>query len=209
MSDSASTSPITIETYTGAALAPFLGDLARLRITVFRAFPYLYEGDEGYERGYLETYVKTPHAAVILARAGERVIGAATCLPLAAESANVQAPFRARGLAPERFFYFGESVLLADYRGQGIGVAFFTAREAHASAVSNADFATFCAVQRPPDHPARPPDYVPLDSFWRKRGFTPRPELSCVMRWREVGATEESEHRLGFWMKSLTGAPLP
>ena len=206
-------SPITIETVSGAALAPFLGDLARLRITVFRAFPYLYEGEEGYERGYLETYAKTPGAAVILARANGReegrVIGAATCLPLAAETANVQAPFRARGLDPTRFFYFGESVLLADYRGRGIGVAFFAAREAHARASSAADFATFCAVQRAPDHPARPADYQPLDAFWRKRGFTPRPDLACTMRWRDLGAAEENAHRLGFWMKSLTGAKLP
>ncbi len=216
MADSAPSS-IAIETVSGAALAPFLGDLARLRITVFRAFPYLYEGEEGYERRYLETYVKTPHAAVILARADEgkggakdgRIIGAATCLPLAAETDNVQAPFRARGLDPARFFYFGESVLLAEYRGRGIGVAFFAAREAHARRVSKADFATFCAVQRPPDHPARPAGYVPLDTFWRHRGFVPRPDLTCTMRWRDLGATEESAHRLGFWMKSLTGAQLP
>lgn len=202
-------SSITIETLGGAALAPFLGDLARLRITVFRDFPYLYDGDEGYERRYLETYVKTPNAAVILARAGGRVIGAATCLPLAAETENVQAPFRARGLDPARFFYFGESVLERGYRGQGIGVAFFAAREAHARRVSDADFATFCAVQRPPDHPARPPGYQPLDMFWRHRGFVPRPDLACTMRWRDLGAAAETPHQLGFWMKSLTGATLP
>ncbi len=198
-----------IETVTGSQLTPHLGDLARLRITVFRAFPYLYEGDEAYEREYLATYAKTPGAAVILARDDERVIGAATCLPLAAETENVKTPFRARGLDPARFFYFGESVLLPHYRGQGIGVAFFAAREAHAMRVSDADFATFCAVIRPPDHQARPADHVPLDAFWRKRGYAPSPTLSCTMRWREVGAAAESEHRLGFWMKSLRGAPLP
>ena len=29
----------------------------------------------------------------------------------------------------------------------------------------------FCAVQRPSDHPERPPGYAPLDPFWRKRGY--------------------------------------
>ena len=202
-------SPITIETLSGAALAPFLGDLARLRITVFRDFPYLYAGDEGYERRYLAIYVETTHAAVILAREGGHVIGAATCLPLAAETENVQAPFRARGLDPARFFYFGESVLERNYRGRGIGVAFFAAREAHARRVSDADFATFCAVERPPDHPARPPDYQPLDIFWRRRGFVPCPDLACTLHWRDLGDGGETPHRLGFWVKSLTGATLP
>jgi hypothetical protein len=29
------------------------------------------------------------------------------------------------------------------------------------------------------------------------------------MIWKEVGAAEETPHRLAFWLKSLTGAPLP
>lgn len=201
--------PLAIETFTGAALAPYIADLARLRTVVFRAFPYLYDGDASYEGGYLRSYAETPGAAIVLARDGARIIGAATCMPLAAETENVTAPFRARGFDPRRFFYFGESVLLAEYRGRGVGVAFFAAREAHARAASEADFATFCAVIRPPDHPARPSGHVPLDSFWKKRGYLPRPDLVCAMRWRDVGAAGESEKRLGFWMKSLSGAALP
>jgi hypothetical protein len=55
----------------------------------------------------------------------------------------------------------------------------------------------------------KPAGAEPLDAFWRKRGFTPRPQLSCIMNWKEVGAREETPHRLAFWMKSLTGVPLP
>jgi hypothetical protein len=29
------------------------------------------------------------------------------------------------------------------------------------------------------------------------------------MRWKDVGATEETSHRLALWMKSLSGAALP
>lgn len=200
---------LAIDTLTGAALAPYIADLARLRIVVFRDFPYLYDGDAGYEAGYLQRYQETPGAAVILARDGVRVVGAATCLPLAEEMDSITAPFRARGLDLRRFFYFGESVLLPAYRGRGVGVAFFAAREAQARRVSGADFATFCAVIRPPDHPARPAGYVPLDDFWKKRGYVARPDLVCALRWRDVGEAGESEKRLGFWMKSLSGAALP
>lgn len=200
---------LLLRTVTGADLLPHVPALARLRITVFRDWPYLYEGDQAYEEQYLATYAASPRAAVVLALDGAEVVGASTCLPLADETANVRQPFLDAGIAPERVFYFGESVLLGRYRGTGAGVGFFAAREAHARAVSACDYAAFCAVQRPAAHPLKPAGAVPLDAFWRKRGFTPTPQLTCVMSWKETGQAEETPHRLTFWMKSLTGAPLP
>jgi GNAT superfamily N-acetyltransferase len=200
---------VRIEVKRGAPLKPIIPALARLRTDVFRDWPYLYDGDPAYEECYLATYAQSPRAAVVVAYVGEEVVGAATCLPLADETGNVQAPFLARGWDPARFFYYGESVLRPELRGRGIGVAFFEAREAHACAVSDCDFAAFCGVVRPPEHPACPPDYVPLDAFWKRRGFTRRPDLVCRMAWKEVGAEEEREHDLVFWMKSLGGATLP
>jgi len=193
----------------GERIRDIVPELARLRVAVFRAFPYLYDGDAAYEASYLQTYVRSPSAAVIVARAGGRIVGASTCLPLSDETDNVIAPFLARGWDPARVFYFGESVLLPEMRGQGVGVAFFAEREAHARAVSTCDYAAFCAVQRPTDHPARPADYQPLDTFWTRRGFTRRPELRCEMAWKDLGDAEETSKPLTFWMKSLSGAKLP
>jgi len=47
---------ITTRTLTGDGLTAALADLARLRIAVFRDWPYLYDGDEAYEREYLRAY---------------------------------------------------------------------------------------------------------------------------------------------------------
>jgi GNAT superfamily N-acetyltransferase len=178
-------------------------------VTVFRDWPYLYDGDAAYEAAYLQTYVRSRRAAVIVARAGGRIVGASTCLPLSDETDNVTAPFRAHGWDTARFFYFGESVLLPELRGQGVGVAFFAEREAHARAVSDCDYAVFCAVQRPADHPARPAGYQPLDAFWTRRGFVKRPDLRCEIAWKDLGEAEETGKTLVFWMKSLSGAKLP
>ena len=197
---------LRLETLTGDAILPHLPALARLRIAVFRDWPYLYDGDEGYERDYLATYARAPGAAVVIAFAGAEPVGVSTCLRLVAETANVLAPFRARGLDPARFFYFGESVLLREWRGGGTGVGFFAAREAHARAVPGCAFATFCAVVRAADDPRRPAGFVPLDGFWRKRGYAPLEGLFCTMSWRETGQAAASEKRLAFWAKSLAGA---
>jgi len=200
---------VAIETVTGETVLAHLDAVARLRVAVFREWPYLYDGAAGYEGRYLQRYARSAGAAFVLARAGGAIVGAATCMPMAEEMEPVRAPFLAAGIDPARAFYFGESVLDPDWRGKGIGVAFFAAREAHARRFPGIDYAAFCAVSRPPDHPARPPGYVPLDAFWRRRGYTPYPDLVATFRWREVGAGGETEKRLSFWLKSLSGVKLP
>src|SRR5580692_4127614 len=103
---------VTVAIEQGAALTPLLPDLARLRVTVFRAWPYLYDGSEAYEAQYLRTYVRAPGAGVAVARDGAAAVGASTCLPMTEASEAVRSPFVAAGLDPVDFFYFGESVLL-------------------------------------------------------------------------------------------------
>jgi GNAT superfamily N-acetyltransferase len=182
-------------------LTPWLDGLAHLRIAVFRDWPYLYEGSLDYERGYLRTYADSPGSVIVGAFDGDRLVGASTGLPLAAEPDYVTAPFRAAGEPVERAFYFGESVLRREYRGAGVGVRFFEEREAHARALGF-QWAYFCGVVRPPDHPARPADFVPLDAFWRKRGYELTPLVSGFS-WRDVGEAQESLKPMAYWRKRL------
>lgn len=194
---------LQITTLRGAALAPHLPDVAGLRSGVFAAWPYLYEAPEGAEARYLSAYAQSPGAAVILARDGEVVVGAATCQPMAEASQTVRQGFARTGEAPAQWCYFGESVVLEAYRGRGLGVAFFAAREAHARALGLAG-AAFCAVVRNQNDPRRPVDYTALDGFWGRRGYAPRPELSCIMHWAEPGDAErETPHALSFWTRRL------
>jgi predicted GNAT superfamily acetyltransferase len=58
-----------------------VADLARLRVTVFRDWPYLYDGDAAYERGYLARYARGD-SIVVAAFDGDRMVGAATGMPL-------------------------------------------------------------------------------------------------------------------------------
>ncbi|MXQ08027.1 GNAT family N-acetyltransferase [Alphaproteobacteria bacterium GH1-50] len=193
---------LVIETLTGPELDAALDDVARLRIEVFRDFPYLYDGDPAYERHYLETYRDNPSAILVVARDGARIVGASTGTPLLQHDTAFFAPLSEAGYAPQDVFYCAESVLLAGYRGQGAGHAFFDAREAHARTLG-ARHSVFCAVERAPDHPARPEDYRALDPFWRRRGYAPIPGAVARFSWREVGQDVETEHRLPFWGRTL------
>ena len=199
---------VRIRTLTGAAMAEGLAAFQQLHVAVFFDWPYLYEGRPQSEP-YISSYLPHPRAALFLATAGEQPVGAATCLPLEDESDNVQAPFREKGWDVRRFFYFGEGIVLEEWRGKGLGVRFFELRESHARAVSTADYTVFCSVRRPPDHPLRPADAQGNDAFWRRRGYVPMPGVSCVMTWPDRGALQPVQHTLDFWIKSLSGAPLP
>ncbi|MCB1479257.1 MAG: GNAT family N-acetyltransferase [Rhodobiaceae bacterium] len=191
------------EKLTGEALKAVIPDLARLRITVFRDWPYLYEGSEDYETKYLARYSGTPGALVVGAYDGGRLVGASTATPLAGEVDEFRAPFIEHGYDTGRVYYFGESILLPEYRGRGAGHAFFDHREAQARALGGFAYTAFCAVVRDEDDPRKPPGHRPLDEFWRGRGYQPVLGMRARFSWRETGEAAESEKALQFWLRPL------
>ncbi|MDB2705115.1 GNAT family N-acetyltransferase [Pseudomonadota bacterium] len=194
---------LTLQRLSGEQLNQYIPELARLRIQVFRDWPYLYDGDLDYELSYLQTYIQSPDSVIVLALDGDMVVGASTGIPLKYETDEVKQPFIDAGYDIDTVFYCGESVLISKYRGQGAGITFFEHREAHAQGIGGFDYACFCGVQRPDEHPRRPSDYVPLDNFWRKRGYEKHSELNTTFSWKELGETEESPKPMTFWIKKL------
>ncbi|WP_102106879.1 GNAT family N-acetyltransferase [Oceaniglobus roseus] len=193
---------LTFETLSGAALEEALDDLAALRITVFRDWPYLYDGDPEYERAYMATYRDSPGAILVAARAGGRIVGAATGTPMEDHAEAFAAPLAKAGLVPETVFYCAESVLLPEYRGQGAGHTFFDLREAHARALGRSH-AVFCSVKRPDDHPLRPANARTNDAFWTKRGYAPVADAFASFEWRDVGDSVQTAKPLQLWARKL------
>jgi GNAT superfamily N-acetyltransferase len=198
---------ITVKAMTGGGFSDVLDELSALRLTVFREWPYLYDGDARYEAEYLATFSQAAGAVVVCAFDDATMIGAATASPLGGHTAEFVPLFKARGFDPDEVFYCGESVLLPQYRGRGIGHAFFDQREAHASALNAAGarfrYSTFCGVIRRTDDQRTPPGYRALDSFWRKRGYEKVDNLRGRYDWREIGSNEETGHDMQFWLREL------
>ena len=194
---------ISITVHAGAEIAPHLDAVAQLRIAVFRAYPYLYDGDADYERGYLATYARSRDSVFVLARDGGRIIGASTGIPLADDGDAFQRPFLQRDIDIDRVFYFGESVLLPEYRGRGIGHRFFDEREAWARRLGAFDLTAFAAVDRAEADPRRPAAHRDNDAFWHKRGYERQPGMTMRLAWKEIGESGESEKSLTFWLRAL------
>ncbi len=193
---------LVVEPLTGEDLVAALPNLARLRIAVFRAWPYLYEGDYEYEARYVQAYSESRDAVIVGCFDDDVLVGAATAAPMEDHAEEFAAPLAERGYALSDILYCGESVLLPEYRGQGVGHAFFDLREAHGRKLGRT-FACFCGVIRDADDPRRPADYAPLDPFWRKRGYEKLEWVTASYPWREIGAEAETDHPMQVWMRRL------
>ncbi len=188
---------------TSSSAREFANELAELRLKVFWEFPYLYEGNPEYEKKYLETYFKAKHSFIFLVEDEKKIVGATTGIWAQEEEESFRRPFVAAGMDPESVFYFGESVLLNHYRGQGIGKKFFAEREAFARTLPFIKYLSFCAVVRPADHPLKPSDYEPLDSFWRNMGFEKNPGLLTQYEWKDRGEELQTKKNMQYWVKKI------
>lgn len=194
---------LTFTRLTGSGFRNVFDELAALRIAVFYDFPYLYEGTVAYEKEYLETYARAERSFLFAVYDGDRMIGATTALPLRDETDEVKAPFLAAGYDPNTVFYFGESILLSEYRGRGLGHQFFDEREAHARQFNQYAVTCFCAVQRPDNHPLRPADYQPLDPFWTKRGYRREASLQSIFTWPDRNESVSTGKTMIYWTRPL------
>lgn len=193
---------VEVHVLTNEGFAAALDDVARLRITVFRDWPYLYDGDLMYERKYLAAYLESPDAMVAGAFDGARLVGCSTAAPLEDHAEELGAPLVALGYDLTQVYYCAESVLLPDYRGRGIGHAFFDAREAKARELGR-KYMAFCSVKRPDDHPQRPASFRTNDAFWQGRGYAPLPGVTAEFSWRDIGMREETKKLLQVWFREL------
>lgn len=179
--------------------------LAALRIKVFHDYPYLYDGNLAYEENYLKSYQHDE--AIVVAvydkkDVGDYLVGAATGSPMHLHAAEFAEPFKAQGYDIDSLYYCGESVLLSDYRGQGIGHLFFDEREKKAKSLGKT-WICFCSVMREDNHPLKPTGYRSLNGFWQKRGYKPLADVIARFSWKDVRQSQETEKSLQFWIKKL------
>jgi len=191
------------KTVYGSQISPYLKQIGELRITVFREFPYLYDGSKEYEQKYLQKYVESNESVAVLIFDNDRLVGASTGIPFQDEDEDFKNPYKMQNYDLEKIFYCAESILLPDYRGLGIYSHFFSEREHHAKTLGRFNLITFCAVQREKSHPLLPENYTPLDPVWRKYGYKQQTELRAYFPWKDINKSKESKKEMIFWTKEL------
>jgi GNAT superfamily N-acetyltransferase len=199
---------LSITTVRGVKTKPFHQDLARLRMDIFKDFPYLYAGNSDYEATYNAIYGQSPNSLFVIVKAFNEVIGISTALPIKDMDESLAFILSDQGYPATQGFYLGESVLSPHFRGRGLYKKMFALREEEARLQGHA-FTAFLSVVRENDHPLRPLNYVPHDTTWQNYGYTPTsahitfsypsvplPNLKCVSGWSKHGTTHD--HMLQF-----------
>lgn len=187
----------------GHSAREYANQLAQLRLNVFFEYPYLYEGTQKYEKKYLETYFKAKYSFILLVKSQGQIVGATTAIWTDEEEESFKRPFEDYGINPKDVFYFGESVLDKNFRGLGIGKIFFEERERFAKSLGFIKTLSFCAVERPKEHPLKPQDYRPLDTFWNSQGFQKAPGLTTSYEWQDRDEKKPTAKTMQFWIKHI------
>ncbi len=194
---------IDYEILKGERLLSAIDDLAKLRIEVFKEYPYLYEGDMSYERKYLKTYASEPDSVLIVAKDQDKFIGAITGIPLKKSFQELIDCYEKQNASLDEVYYLGEIVLQKEYRSQGIGVKLYEEFEWHVRFLPGFEKIAFCEVKREESHLQKPPEYKNLDEFWEKRGYEKLPNRVAYFSWKEIGSEEETKHPMVFFEKKI------
>ncbi len=184
----------------GQEIQDYIDDIARLRIQVFREFPYLYDGNEVYEKEYLKKFAEINESIVVLALDNDKVIGAFTSLPMRFEQEGVKREIPSDWI--ENAFYLSEIVLEKTYRKQGIGRTMFQMMLDKINTLQNYNRILFAAIERDENHPNKPLDYITNDKIWNKQGFQ-KTHFHSEISWKEINEETESSKKLSIWEKEI------
>ena len=113
-------SKIVIKNYFGKDVNSLLDQVCRMRIEFFREYPYLYVGNYEYEKEYITGLSKSSRSMIASAYYENELIAISTALPLVSEAdilEELPKIFSNAGYDPTRYYYYGEIIILPDYRG--------------------------------------------------------------------------------------------
>lgn len=194
---------LTFSCRQGSAITGSIHDIATLRLSIFQEFPYLYSGTIQNELGYLQHYAAVRDAIAVTVSDTGNVAGAATGIPLTHEGQQLTAPFATAHYQLEQLYYVGELLLYPRYRNHGLGHHLLNLVEEQVRAFEQYRSLVCATVVRPDDHPLRPADFLPIDRFLARTGFSMLAGLNTAIHWRELDGIERA-HPMQFWIKELS-----
>ena len=186
----------------GKEVRKYLDDIAYLRVTIFREWPYLYDGDLDSEKKYMVGYATSDEGIYAIAKDNGKVVGAVTGLPVCDYLDEIKAPFLKEGITMDGVFYLGEMLLLKEYRGKSLGKQMH--QEFERLVKEKYQKIILCEIHRMKNDPRKPPSYYTLDSFWDQLGYRKLPNWEVHFSYKEIESAKETPHPMHFREKSLS-----
>lgn len=197
-------SDVTTAMVQGDDVKSVIPAVAELRLTIFREYPYLYDGTLSDELEYLKRYATVKGGMVVCAMYEGRVVGAVTGIPLDAEDEAFLTPLRTAGEDVAGCYYVGEALLFPPWRDSGLGSRLLDTLVCEVESWGCYNRLVCATICRDPSDPRKPEAFIPIDGFCQRHGFILHPDLVASVSWREEGGGV-CPHDLVFWMRSLEG----
>ena len=185
------------KSYTGPEAREFFEDIARLRISEFKPYPYLYDGNISCERQYLESYFVCPDTLIILVFDQGQVVGFSSSIPLVADMGEIKNTFVNANYNLEQWLYIGEVIIQDPYQRQGALNKFLEEHGKHAQNLGLTKL-TAMFVDRPANHTLKPKDYFPTELLFEKKGWRDL-QIDIKLKWKQVDTGQEENNTLSFW----------
>lgn len=198
---------VTIEVYVGKDSLDYIETISKLRIEIFKEYPYLYKGDLAYENNYMQGYTQDKRAMIVIAKVDGVLAGVSTGIPLISDSeivADAKKCFSQQDVEIGDYYYYGEVIVLPEFRGMSLTTKLY---EAQNELVKSWGYKHVCilTVVREPDHPLKPNNYVSKDKMWEHLGFFRR-KLTVDYHWPTIQpdkSVQNVNNTLEFWAKDL------
>ena len=181
--------------------------IAKQRLAVFKEYPYLYRGTFSEEYAYLGWFLKLPHTAVAVAYRQDEPVGFLTGTSFTDFDEHFEGTidlFKKAGFDHTLYYYFGEVIILPEYRGLGLSKQLFAAMENYVRTKTSFSKACFVCEEHE-QHPLKPKDYKELSVLWLRFGYK-KTDLPVYFNWPTIqqnGQTKEQEHVMNYWIKNL------
>lgn len=193
---------VSLQAFTGEEAKKYLKQIANIRITMFKEFPYLYEGVLEDEEEYLNIYFSSINSIVLLVLDGDKVVGFSNSIPLNEEIEEMKTPFIKNDIDINKYLYIGELMIKEKYRTRGLSNIIAKYHEEHAREKNYTNM-IFMTVIRPDNHPLKPDNYRSLEPLWKSLGYKALEGIKINFSWKQVDSKTPQENQLRIWSKEL------
>lgn len=192
-----------IEVLKGKEISRYQEQFIQMRMAFYREYPYLYSGNKEFERKYFNMFIANADSRLIVAKEEEEVVGMIIGMPLKATMEDIQKPFKEMERPVDSIYYLGDILVPKNHKGEGIGSALYEEFEGVVRGMKKYKEIDLYEIVRPTQHPRKPQDYKPLETFWEKRGYDLEADIRTQLSWKEIGEKQETPHSLIVYLKKV------
>lgn len=192
-----------LEVVKGKDIKRYLNEFAQLRMAFYQDYPYLHAADKESEAKYFQMFATNEDSRMVVAKEGNRVVGAIIGMPLKEMNEKYRAVYNKNGKAVDSIFYLGDILVSKEDRGEGIGNELYEKFESTVREMKKYNEIDLFRIDRPKADLKAPQDYQPTEIFWKHRGFHPETKLKTEFRWTDIGAKGETSHSMLVYQKKV------